>query len=207
MYVTRAALDRCGLLDEEAFGRGYGEEVDFCLRASRMGMRHLAEIRRSSTTAAAFFRRVSKRRLGAQLGDHRRALSVLPPANTYERAHDPLSVSFAALELGLHERDAERPHVLHLLHSPPGETGGTEKYVDALVRSMEAEIRFLGALPGGVGLRTPRDVDRRRRARRAEFLLPGGPTQVVEMFDEVSRAALVAGARLFRVRRRCTCTT
>src|SRR5438128_10958896 len=41
MYVTRAALDLCGLFDEETFGRGYGEEADFCLRASRMGMRHL----------------------------------------------------------------------------------------------------------------------------------------------------------------------
>ena len=40
------------------------------------------------------------------------------PTNTHERAHDPLSVSFAALELGLHERDRERPHVLHVLAQP-----------------------------------------------------------------------------------------
>ena len=43
MYVTRRALDLCGLLDEDTFGRGYGEEVDFCLRASRVGLRHLVE--------------------------------------------------------------------------------------------------------------------------------------------------------------------
>ncbi|MGZ4716655.1 MAG: glycosyltransferase family 2 protein, partial [Acidimicrobiales bacterium] len=30
MDVTRPALDLCGHFDEEAFGRGYGEEVDFC---------------------------------------------------------------------------------------------------------------------------------------------------------------------------------
>ena len=43
MYVTRAALDLCGVFDEETFGLGYGEEVDFCLRATRLGLRHLVE--------------------------------------------------------------------------------------------------------------------------------------------------------------------
>ena len=43
MYVTRRALDLCGPFDEDTFGRGYGEEVDFCLRATRLGLRHLVE--------------------------------------------------------------------------------------------------------------------------------------------------------------------
>jgi GT2 family glycosyltransferase/glycosyltransferase involved in cell wall biosynthesis len=41
MYVRRAALDEIGLFDAKAFGRGYGEENDFCLRASARGWRHL----------------------------------------------------------------------------------------------------------------------------------------------------------------------
>jgi hypothetical protein len=41
MYIRRACLDAVGTFDEAAFGRGYGEEVDFCLRASRAGWRHL----------------------------------------------------------------------------------------------------------------------------------------------------------------------
>ena len=41
MYITRKALDAAGSFDEDAFGRGYGEEVDFCMRASRLGWRHL----------------------------------------------------------------------------------------------------------------------------------------------------------------------
>jgi GT2 family glycosyltransferase len=40
MFITRACLAEVGLFDEEAFGRGYGEEVDFCMRASRAGWRH-----------------------------------------------------------------------------------------------------------------------------------------------------------------------
>jgi GT2 family glycosyltransferase len=41
MYIRRAALDEVGAFDAEAFGRGYGEECDFCLRAAERGWRHV----------------------------------------------------------------------------------------------------------------------------------------------------------------------
>ena len=41
MYIRAAAIADVGLLDQRAFGRGYGEENDFCLRASARGWRHL----------------------------------------------------------------------------------------------------------------------------------------------------------------------
>ncbi len=41
MYIRRAALADIGMFDTETFGRGYGEENDFCLRASARGWRHL----------------------------------------------------------------------------------------------------------------------------------------------------------------------
>lgn len=41
LYVRRACIDATGLFDQAAFGRGYGEECDFCLRAERLGWRHL----------------------------------------------------------------------------------------------------------------------------------------------------------------------
>lgn len=40
MYIRRACLDAVGLFDVERFGRGYGEENDFCLRATTAGWRH-----------------------------------------------------------------------------------------------------------------------------------------------------------------------
>ncbi|MGA3005574.1 MAG: glycosyltransferase [Acetobacteraceae bacterium] len=40
MYIRRAALDAVGLFDAETFGKGYGEENDFCLRTSALGWRH-----------------------------------------------------------------------------------------------------------------------------------------------------------------------
>jgi GT2 family glycosyltransferase len=41
MYIRRAVIDEVGALDEAAFAQGYGEENDFCQRASARGYRHL----------------------------------------------------------------------------------------------------------------------------------------------------------------------
>lgn len=41
MYVRRAALRQLGGFDAATFGRGYGEENDFCLRAAAMGWRNV----------------------------------------------------------------------------------------------------------------------------------------------------------------------
>lgn len=41
MYLRRACLDAVGAFDELAFGRGYGEENDWCCRASAAGWRHV----------------------------------------------------------------------------------------------------------------------------------------------------------------------
>ncbi len=37
MYVKREALDSVGFFEEKYFGRGYGEENDFCMRAKKAG--------------------------------------------------------------------------------------------------------------------------------------------------------------------------
>ncbi|MFU8833130.1 MAG: glycosyltransferase family 2 protein, partial [Wenzhouxiangella sp.] len=41
MYFRRACLDEIGVFDEQAFGRGYGEENDWCMRAIKAGWRHV----------------------------------------------------------------------------------------------------------------------------------------------------------------------
>jgi GT2 family glycosyltransferase len=41
MYIRRDCLDEVGLFDEETFGRGYGEENDFCMRATELGWHHV----------------------------------------------------------------------------------------------------------------------------------------------------------------------
>lgn len=41
LYLRRDCLADVGMLDADTFGSGYGEEVDFCLRAGVRGWRHL----------------------------------------------------------------------------------------------------------------------------------------------------------------------
>lgn len=41
MYIRRDALRALGLFDAERFGRGYGEENDFCMRALKSGWRNV----------------------------------------------------------------------------------------------------------------------------------------------------------------------
>ena len=41
MYIRRECMDAVGFFNEEAFGRGYGEENDFCMRATAAGWRNV----------------------------------------------------------------------------------------------------------------------------------------------------------------------
>jgi GT2 family glycosyltransferase len=41
MYIRRTCLDQVGLFDAQRFGRGYGEENDFCMRAAGAGWRNV----------------------------------------------------------------------------------------------------------------------------------------------------------------------
>ncbi len=40
MYIRRACLEQVGFFDAAAFGRGYGEENEFCMRATDVGWTH-----------------------------------------------------------------------------------------------------------------------------------------------------------------------
>ena len=44
MYVRRDCLSQTGTLRQDVFAQGYGEENDFCLRASRLGWRHVGVV-------------------------------------------------------------------------------------------------------------------------------------------------------------------
>lgn len=63
LYVRREALDAVGPFDEAAFPSGYGEENDFCVRASRLGYVHRVD----DTTYVHHHR-------GASMGSRRRWL-------------------------------------------------------------------------------------------------------------------------------------
>ncbi len=128
LYVRRDCLAAIGPLDERAFGAGYGEENDFCLRATRLGWRHVA-----ATDV------VVGHRGGASFGG-RRALRERLAIQRLERrypgyagligqfvAADPLAEARARLSLALlQDRRAGRPAVLMITH---GQGGGVAQHV------------------------------------------------------------------------------
>jgi O-antigen biosynthesis protein len=199
MYVTRAALEVCGRFDAETFGAGYGEEVDFCLRASRVGFRHLVE---DATFVyhhgAGSFGDQRKARLAKASGRLHDRYRFFRAANKNERANDPLQLPFVALELGLVERRSDRPHVLHLLHSAPEDIGGTEKHLRVLMKSLFAEFdaSVLYPVDHGFALRTFWDFGLDAPLEQ-EFLLPGAPRRVTRVHDEVAAEALTIALDMF----------
>lgn len=109
MAVSRACLDQIGALDEHRFGRGYGEENDFCLRATAAGWRHVA-----ATSLFVWHRG------GASFADERETL-VKIAQSTVESLHpgyaatvarfirdDPLGPARRALDVARIRADSRR---------------------------------------------------------------------------------------------------
>ena len=199
MYITRAALDACGTFDAATFGAGYGEEVDFCLRASAAGFDHLVE-----DSTFVFHRGGSSfnERRAELLHTSAEILHARYPffrlMNLRERGNDPLQVSFAALELGLHERDPERPHVLQVMHSTRGELGGTEKHVARLIDALSDEFDISVFRPAHFGFL----LSTSWRSRSGDvvvhdYAIPGGYAKVEDVDDPAAATALRTALDMF----------
>jgi GT2 family glycosyltransferase/glycosyltransferase involved in cell wall biosynthesis len=194
MLMRREAIDVLGGFDEETFGLGYGEEVDFCLRASRVGFRHVVE----DSTFVYHHGGVSfgeGRSLGLARGSallHGR-YGFFRPANRRERVENPLAVPFAALELALETRDPARRQVLHILHSSPGALGGTEKHLRSLIEALRGEYdaSILFPVESGFVLRTMWFRGDGPPVER-EMLFPGAPGRVDKLVDDVAAETLRA---------------
>ena len=148
MLITRECREAVGLFDEEAFGRGYGEEVDFCMRAARLGYRHLlcADTYVFHEGEVSFGNSGHDRRQAAQkLVDERypefqprlRDFLDREPARPLRRAVDVERL-----------RAADKPLVLFVSHDWGG---GVQKHVDALAKlvSADAEVLLLQPTRGG----------------------------------------------------------
>jgi glycosyltransferase involved in cell wall biosynthesis/GT2 family glycosyltransferase len=147
LYIRRAALSAVGPFSE-AYGLGYGEEVDFCLRTSAAGFRHLLD-------DATFIFHEGHRSFGARRAARirraeRRLRSRFPHYDSLINGFidaDPVAPARARVV------DALRPwrppastaprqpprRVVHVVHGwPPWAHGGTEHYAAWLARAQAA---------------------------------------------------------------------
>ena len=138
LYVRRALLDAIGPFDP-VFGRGYGEENDFCMRAVAAGFRNLLcedtlVLHLGGSSFGELKSALAQRNLRVLLERHPH---YEPMVHGYIAA-DPLApVRDNALS---HLRIIERsvPGVLHVIH---GHGGGTEYHVRALIAESRALLR------------------------------------------------------------------
>ena len=156
MYIRRAALDTVGLFDVENFGKGYGEENDFCIRAENAGWRnlHVLDTFVHHSGGVSFGDAKSPRERAAM-----ETLRRLHPR--YEAAvmrfvqADPARPARMAADLARVLGPGGLPLILAVLHD---RQGGTERHVEELAATLHARARFLvlRPLPGhAVQLRLP----------------------------------------------------
>lgn len=137
-YLRRDCLDEVGALSETRFGRGYGEENDFCLRARRMGWRHVA-------AADVFVGHVGSRSFGSEksrlLARNLAALNALHPG--YDglirrfAADDPLAAARRRLDEARFVVAGADGNVLLLVTFDLG--GGVARHVEERCRQREAD--------------------------------------------------------------------
>lgn len=159
MFIKRACLREVGYFDEVTFGKGYGEENDFCLRATAKGWLH--------TIAADIF----VRHLGGTsfAGEkHKRIQKAIRTINRlYPHysgsvqkfiASDPLRDARCRIDLARLKRLGREKNMLFICHQVGG---GTGKHVRELTHGLLADgmgaftLHPLNGTPGLLGLSHP----------------------------------------------------
>ncbi len=140
LYLRRDCLDQVGLLREDLFAQGYGEENDWCLRARRAGWRHVAALDvfvghvggRSFGGAGRHLRR----RNGAILNRLHPGYDALIAAHV---AADPLRPARRRMDALRWARGRSRAGAVVLVTHAEG--GGVEEVVAARSAALRAEGR------------------------------------------------------------------
>ena len=148
MYIRRAALDDVGLFDAETFGRGYGEENDFCLRAQAMAWRHRLACDVFVYHAGA----VSFGAASPEAAHGGRLLQARYPDYAFSIAHfvrrDPIASARFALTAAIFAASA-LPVILLVSH---GMGGGVRRHLDDLIAELQGRAHVLLLAAGGRGV-------------------------------------------------------
>lgn len=136
LYLRRSALRQVGGFDVRAFGRGYGEEVDWCRRAVAAGWQHrlASDVYVAHTGGVSFSRSSERRNRRAQRLIERRHPGYRAGIRSFI-AHDPVFPERARIDLE-HLRPQMGEH--NLLQIAHGRGGGVERCLGEQRRQAEA---------------------------------------------------------------------
>ena len=144
MYIRRDCLEQTGLFDVDTFGKGYGEENDFSLRAANKGWRNVL----AADTFVYHAGSVSFAK-GANLlrGRGVRAVTERHPkypgmVSRHVSRDAALPYRFALMAASL--RHSPNPTVLIITHNLGG---GVGQHIEELVESLTGKVNFLELQP------------------------------------------------------------
>lgn len=148
MYIRRDCLDAVGLFDVETFGTGYGEENDFCLRATARGWRHVL-------ACDTFVYHAGEVSFGKNSPKRARAWDLLCarypdyPATIERHIRQDDAGPYRFATTGALFRMADEPVILFVTHRLGG---GTERQVQEVIRSVQGKANALLLRPGSGGV-------------------------------------------------------
>ncbi|NLY16448.1 MAG: glycosyltransferase [Gammaproteobacteria bacterium] len=148
MYIRRDCLHDAGAFDAELFGRGYGEENEFCMRSARRGWRHLltGDTFVYHKGGVSFAETQSEN----QRQGHRVLTSLHPDYDWIIQQHvaaDPARPLRFALDAAIADSSG-KPVVLMVNH---GRGGGSQRHVEELCDRLAGQLHtyLLTAGPDG----------------------------------------------------------
>ena len=156
LYIKRSVLDTIGLLDP-AYGWGYEEENDFCMRATEAGYRHIladdvfvwhkgqASMRTLGYVRKSREAQKNENLLLARYPSYRPAVREFLDSGVMDQLRQQLTTG------AMRRLAGERKHLLFVLHNPFGQgfIGGTEFHVEELVRRLSREAVCYVLYPQG----------------------------------------------------------
>lgn len=146
LYIRRDALKRVGAFDEQNFGKGYGEEVDFCFRASKAGWVHVLDdatfvfhAGHSSFGKSRIARlRRSEQTMRRLHPDYPQVISDFIRNDTTRAARERV-VDALSMRRGIVRARGPR-RIMHVVQGwPPYDFGGTEVYTRGLAVHQAAD--------------------------------------------------------------------
>ena len=180
MYIRRQCLQEIGLFDVANFGKGYGEENDFCIRAEEAGWTnlHALDVFVRHAGGISFGDSKSERELAAM-----QTLRRLHPG--YESnvhafvQRDPARAARLSIDLA-RITAADRPVILNIMHD---REGGTLRHVQELAQRLGGQASFLrlSPTPGGAELK----LEGAHEAFSVQFSLPQDQPRLLQTLRQL----------------------
>lgn len=145
MYIKRSVLDQVGYFDEKAFGKGYGEENDFCFRCFDYGYRHLL------CDNTYIYHKESQsfsNRKNELIIQNEKVLEILHPKyiNALRDWNFKRPIKYIgqniAFELGKTEKKTNILILIHDWKDAKNNNGGTTLHVYDLIRNLRHKFNF-----------------------------------------------------------------